>query len=76
MAAANCPSTQSHILNHLRTHIGSVVANSALVEAVWPDDNEPECADKAVRTAVFFLRKRGFPIQTVWGRGYMFPVQP
>lgn len=64
-------SNQSHLLNHLRTHVNSVRTMEELVEAVYPDPNdEPEYAEDCIRLGIKRLRARGFDIRTLWGRGY------
>jgi len=45
-----------------------------IIEAVYPDDNEPEYADDCIRCSIFRLRRQGFNIETRWGRGYTLVV--
>ena len=62
------------LLEHLMRHPGYVFSSDALINAVWPSDDEP--SDLAVRVTVKRLRQRineaigSDPIETVHGMGY------
>lgn len=62
------------LLEHLMRHPGYVFSSDALINAVWPSDDEP--TELAVRVTVKRLRQRiseaigADPIETVHGMGY------
>lgn len=74
MKSRGCvPWLQSRIINTLRQAAGGIVSKGELIEACYPDpDREPDGAALNISVTVRFLRRRGFPIKTHYGRGYSY----
>lgn len=69
---SNC-ALLSGVLNCLRTAEGGFVTIEGLIQYGYRDpDLEPDWANANCRLAVFWLRRRGFPIIGQYGRGYRF----
>lgn len=69
---------QSRILNRLRLAAGFAVDVDELVDAAYYDhaDGGPAYARGCVRYAIMTLRRAGFPIETVAGRGWGWRFAP
>lgn len=59
------------ILMMLLTNPRGYAKIGELVERLWPDDNEPETADRMVMVLISRLRRMGVPIETLHGWGYL-----
>jgi DNA-binding response OmpR family regulator len=52
-------------------HPHHIAEPEALIEALWPNpDTQALTATNVISQLVLRLRKRGVPIETIWGRGY------
>jgi DNA-binding response OmpR family regulator len=58
------------ILRALAWAYPAPVSLSGVIEAVWPDDNEPNSADKVIRVSIHELRRWGWVIETRHHLGY------
>lgn len=67
---------QSHMLNHLRTHIGCWVSWRDLGGAVYCGDPDggPLNMRACLAIACRKLRRRGFVIEKSYSRGYRIPA--
>lgn len=64
---------QSRLLNRLRLAAGGLVGKDELADAMWPEPEEySPSVWNDIRVAVHDLRRSGFPIRTIPGRGYCF----
>jgi DNA-binding response OmpR family regulator len=50
------------------------LTKETLIEAIWPNpDTQAVTAPKVIDVMVMRARKKGVPIETVWGRGFVIP---
>lgn len=58
------------IMDMLIERPGQIIHRDRMIQHLWPDDDEPDWADKILSVRVCHMRKAGIPIHTVWGLGY------
>jgi hypothetical protein len=72
--ATKPPFLLSGVLNALRTAQGKILSTSELVELIYGGmaDGGPLYAAENIKSTVYTLRRKGFPIKTHGHRGYSF----
>jgi hypothetical protein len=61
-------------LNRLRAAEGGLVSREEMIEYLWGDDPEggPDDARGVMTQYAFHLRRAGYPVRAVFGRGFQF----
>lgn len=68
MKTASLTAAEAAILNVLSGQPGRVYSAAEIYQTVW--QQPPIGAENVVAVHIYHLRKKGYPIRTVWGRGY------
>lgn len=68
---------EAKVLNTLLCRQGEVVTDREIIEAMYADDPDggPLRAHECMKVIISWLRFCGWPIDNVWGRGYMIRWQ-